>query len=147
MPVSSDTLVVYPAGATSSRGTVLATVALEAGLGVVLDRTAFHAVDTGWPDQPADRGTLAGRDISVRKGAEEWSFVVVHELPSHAAVSPGDEVEGDRRIWVCELPGGPRHPVPRHAPHRSRRAVRSDGGVRVRRRRGRRAITMRTTAS
>jgi alanyl-tRNA synthetase len=112
MPVTSDTLVDYPAGATSSRGPVLATVALEAGLGVVLERTAFHAVDTGWPDQPADRGTLAGhpvidavvgatdggeifvgRDIPVRKGAEGWSFIVVHVLAADAPVHVGDEVE------------------------------------------------------
>lgn len=112
MPVTSDTLVDYPSGATSSRGTVLGTVALDAGLGVVLDRTAFHPVDAGWPDQPADRGTLAGhpvidavvgateggeivvgRDIPVRKGTEGWSFVVVHVLAADAGVTPGDEVE------------------------------------------------------
>ena len=110
--ISSDTIVDYPAGATASHGTVLATVPLEQGLGVVLDRTAFHAVDAGWPDQPADRGTLAGhpvrdavvgatdggdilvgRDIPVRTGTEGWSFVVVHVLPSDAGVEPGDEVE------------------------------------------------------
>ena len=112
MPVTSDTLVDYPAGATSSRGTVLATVQLEAGLGVVHDRTALHAVDAGWPDQPADRGTLAGhpvidaivgatdggeifvgRDIPVRKGTEGWSFVVVHVLAPDAPVNVGDEVQ------------------------------------------------------
>lgn len=112
MPITSDTLVDYPAGATSSRGTVLATVPLDAGLGVVLDRTAFHAVDAGWPDQPADRGTIAGhpvldaivgatdggeiligRDIPVRTGAEGWSFLVVHVLAADAPVNVGDEVE------------------------------------------------------
>lgn len=114
-PVTTDTLVDYPAGATASRGTVLATVSLAQGLGVVLDRTAFHAVDAGWPDQPADRGTLAGhpvldaivgatdltaggeilvgRDIPVRTGAAGWAFVVVHVLPATAAVQVGDEVE------------------------------------------------------
>jgi alanyl-tRNA synthetase len=110
--ISSDTLVSYPAGSTSSRGTVLATVALEQGLGVVLDRTAFHPVDAGWPDQPADRGTLAGhpvldavvgatdggeifvgRDIPVRKGTEGWSFVVVHVLAADAPVNVGDDVD------------------------------------------------------
>lgn len=112
MAITSDTLVDYPAGATSSRGTVLATVPLDAGLGVVLDRTAFHAVDAGWPDQPADRGTLAGHpvldaivgatdggeiliggDIPVRTGAEGWSFVVVHVLAADTPVNVGDEVE------------------------------------------------------
>lgn len=113
MPVpTSDTRVDYPGGATSSRGVVLTTFPLEQGLGVVLDRTAFHPVDAGWPDQPADRGTLAGhpvldavvgateggevvvgRDIPVRKGTEGWAFVVVHVLPADAAVREGDEVE------------------------------------------------------
>lgn len=110
--ISSDTLVDYPAGATISRGTVLATISLDAGLGVVLDRTAFHAVDAGWPDQPADRGTLAGhpvldavvgatqgdeilvgRDIPVRTGAEGWAFLVVHVLAADAGVKVGDDVE------------------------------------------------------
>ena len=95
-----------------SHGTVLAALPLDAGLGVVLDRTAFHAVDAGWPDQPADRGTLAGHpvldaivgatdggeiliggDIPVRTGAEGWSFVVVHVLAPDAPVDVGDEVE------------------------------------------------------
>ena len=80
----------------------------------MLDRTAFHAVDAGWPDQPADRGTLdvggvahpvldavvgasdggdivVGRDIPVRTGAEGWSFVVVHVVAADAAVAVGDE--------------------------------------------------------
>ncbi|WP_309711970.1 metal-dependent hydrolase [Pseudolysinimonas sp.] len=110
--ISSDTIVDYPAGATSSRGVVLATLPLADGLGVVLDRTAFHAVDAGWPDQPADRGTLAGHrvldaivgatdggeirigsDIPVRTGTEGWSFVVVHVLAADTPVAVGDEVE------------------------------------------------------
>jgi alanyl-tRNA synthetase len=114
--LSSDTVVDYPAGATSSRGVVVATISFEAGLGVVLDRTAFHGVDAGWPDQPADRGTLTigdteypvlesvvgategdeiliGRDIPVRTGAEGWSFVVVHVVAADAAAEVGDEVE------------------------------------------------------
>jgi alanyl-tRNA synthetase len=110
--ISADTIVDYPRGATSSRGIVLATVPLADGLGVVLDRTAFHAVDAGWPDQPADRGTLAGHpvldaivgatdggeivvgsDIPVRTGAEGWSFVVVHVVAPDSSVSVGEEVE------------------------------------------------------
>ena len=116
MHITSDTRVEYPAGATSSRGAVIATLMMPGGLGVVLDRTAFHAVDAGWPDQPADRGTLTigdaahpvldavvgategdeilvGADIPVRTGAEGWSFVVVHVLAADAAVTVGDEVE------------------------------------------------------
>lgn len=116
MPHPSDTVVDYPAGTLSSHGTVLATLPLPEGLGVVLDRTAVHAVDAGWPDQPADRGLLAGhpirdaivgaidgaadggdiligRDIPVRTGTDGWSFVVVHVLDPDAAVRVGDEVE------------------------------------------------------
>jgi len=123
--ISSDTLVDYPTGATESRGVVVVTIPLEAGLGVVLDRTAFHAVDAGWPDQPADHGTLTiggtehsvldavvgategdeilvGGDIPVRTGAEGWSFVVVHIVAADVGVAVGDEVlvtvdEGYRR--------------------------------------------------
>jgi alanyl-tRNA synthetase len=114
--ISSDTIVDYPDGATSSRGIVLATLALNEGLGVVLDRTAFHAVDAGWPDQPADRGSLTiagipytvvdavvgatdggeiriGGDIPVRTGAEGWSFVVVHLVALDAAIQVGDAVD------------------------------------------------------
>jgi alanyl-tRNA synthetase len=109
---TSDTIVDYTAGATSSHSVVLATLSLPEGLGVVVDRTAFHAVDAGWPDQPADRGTLAGQpvldavvgatdggdiliggDIPVRTGAEGWSFVVVHVLATDTPVEVGDEVE------------------------------------------------------
>jgi len=119
--LSADTVVDYPAGALASRGVVLATLTVEGGLGVVLDRTAFHAVDAGWPDQPADRGmldvggvahpildavvgatdggeVLVGGDIPVRTGAEGWAFVVVHILPADAAVTVGDEV----RVTVDE---------------------------------------------
>lgn len=125
MRISADTVVDYPSGALTSRGTVLATPSVEGGVGVVLDRTAFHAVDAGWPDQPADRGTLevdgathpildaivgatdggeilVGREIPVRTGTDGWSFVVVHVLPADASVAVGDDVtvtvdEGYRR--------------------------------------------------
>ena len=112
--ISADTVVDYPSGATDARGTVLATLPVDGGIGVVLDRTAFHAVDAGWPDQPADRGLLeiggvehpvldaivgatdggdivVGRDIPVRTGAEGWHFVVVHVVAANTAISVGDE--------------------------------------------------------
>mgnify|MGYP001161916117 CR=1 FL=1 len=123
--LTSDTIVDYPAGALTSVGAVVATLPVDGGLGVVLDRTAFHAVDAGWPDQPADHGTLeiggvahpvldavvgateggdifVGRDIPVRTGAEGWAFLVVHVLPTDAAVAVGDHArvtvdEGYRR--------------------------------------------------
>lgn len=116
----ADTLVAYPDGATASTGTVVLAVDLPAGrTGVVLDRTAFHPVDSAWPDQPADRGALhtaagalpvvdavvgavrdgelfVGADVPVRTGAEGWAFVVVHVVAGAApAVGEKVRVEAD----------------------------------------------------
>ncbi len=101
---ATDTLVTYPDGATTSRGTVLHVEPLADGrAAVILDVTAFHPVDTAWPDQPADRGTLTtadgtqpivdavtggiheavlhlGADLPVRTGTEGWVFVVAHVI-------------------------------------------------------------------
>ncbi|PWD51102.1 metal-dependent hydrolase [Serinibacter arcticus] len=102
---TTDTTVTYPDGATTSAGTVLHVEALPGGRSaVLLDTTAFHPVDTAWPDQPADRGTLTtpstgtqavveavtggiadgrlllGADLPVRTGTDGWVFVVAHIL-------------------------------------------------------------------
>ena len=112
---SVDTLVTYPAGDTASTSTVLHTEMLPDGtLAVLLDRTAFHPVDHTWPDQGADRGTLAGlpvvdavvgatdgtalfigRDVPVRKGEAGWAFVVVHLVHGEVAVGDIVAVEAD----------------------------------------------------
>ena len=113
MPLpSASTIVTYPQGALASTGTVLHVEPLADGrTAVVLDTTAFHAVDTAWPDQGADHGTLAGlevvdaivgatdgstlyigTDVPVRKGTEGWAFVVVHLLASFDGAE-GDTVE------------------------------------------------------
>ncbi|WP_137846282.1 metal-dependent hydrolase [Microbacterium sp. 2FI] len=97
-----DTLVTYPDGATTSEGAVLHVEPLPDGrTAVILDLTAFHPVDTAWPDQPADHGILTsalgtqpivdavtggihdgtlhlGADLPVRTGTEGWVFVVAH---------------------------------------------------------------------
>ncbi len=103
MPLpETDTLIAYPDGATTSTGTVLHNESIDGGrTAVILDTTAFHPVDTAWPDQPADRGTLTtgagtrpildavtggihdgrlhlGADLPVRTGTEGWTFVVAH---------------------------------------------------------------------
>uniref|UniRef100_UPI000FDCB054 metal-dependent hydrolase n=1 Tax=Microbacterium sp. CPCC 204701 TaxID=2493084 RepID=UPI000FDCB054 len=80
-----------------------------------LDETAFHPVDTAWPDQPADRGVLLaggteiavvdavvgavqdgdlllGADVPVRTGTPGWTFVVVH-LVEGDPLAAGDRVE------------------------------------------------------
>lgn len=110
------TVVTYPAGALTSRGTVLRVA--DAGSGrtaVVLDATAFHPVDTAWPDQPADRGVLIangveiplvdavvgaekdgelllGPGVPVRTGTPGWTFVVAHMVEGDP-VAAGDAVE------------------------------------------------------
>lgn len=115
MTALPPTVVDYPAGALASHGVVVATLPVGDLLGVVLDRTALHPVDAGWPDQPADRGTLevdgvsypvvdagvgatdggdilVGGDIPVRTGAPGWAFLVVHLLRPDARVSVGQQV-------------------------------------------------------
>ncbi|MFE7845989.1 metal-dependent hydrolase [Microbacterium sp. NPDC057407] len=112
----NPTAVTYPSGALTSTGTVLHVA--DAGDGrtaVILDRTAFHPVDTAWPDQPADRGTLRwaggeasvvdavvgateggalllGPDVPVRTGTEGWTFVVAHVVEGDAP-TVGDVVD------------------------------------------------------
>lgn len=103
MPLpETDTIITYPDGAVASSGTVLHVEPLADGTSaVLLDRTALHPVDTAWPDQPADRGSmlvdgaeasvvdavtggirdgalLLGTDLAVRTGTDGWTFVVAH---------------------------------------------------------------------
>ncbi|MTD14553.1 metal-dependent hydrolase [Nakamurella sp. YIM 132087] len=103
-PAVTETIVEFPSGSTRSRATVLAVQPIGPDrVAVVTDRTCFHPVDPGWPDQGADRGVLVsdgvpwpvldcvigaeregelfvGADVPVRRGAEGWTFVVVHLL-------------------------------------------------------------------
>ncbi len=82
---------------------------------MITDATPFHPVDHTWPDQPADRGSLAGlpvvdcvvgaqspqgelllgSEIPVRRGDPAWTWVVVHLLDAPAQDLPvvGQEVE------------------------------------------------------
>lgn len=121
-----DTTVTYPSGAVESTGTVLHVGKLPDGTqAVLLDTTAVHPVDAGWPDQGADRAVLKtaaagahelldavvaatdgttlflGADIPVKKGTAGWVFAVAHLLPAEAAVQEGDpvriEVDAARR--------------------------------------------------
>ncbi|OJX81462.1 metal-dependent hydrolase [Leifsonia sp. 71-9] len=114
----TDTVVTYPDGDLASTGTVVHTALLPDGrTAVVLDRTAFHAVDPVWPDQPADAGTLSvdGRsrpivdavvgatdgeafhvgDAPVRTGTEGWAFVVCHLVDDATGLEPGTTVTVD----------------------------------------------------
>jgi alanyl-tRNA synthetase len=87
---------------------------------VLLDVTAFHPVDTAWPDQPADRGLLVtgaggqpivdgvtggihegrlhlGADLPVRTGTDGWTFVV-----AHVVAGPAPEPGSTARVEVDE---------------------------------------------
>lgn len=112
----TPTLVTFPAGSVSERATVRSVTHADGLRWVITDRTPFHPVDHGWPDQGADRGALdlggrsaavvdclvgatdgtdlfAGPDVPVRRGEPGWSFVVVHVLGSGSPeVAVGDEV-------------------------------------------------------
>ncbi len=108
------THVSFPTGAVTGESPVLAVHPLADGRhAVVTAATPFHPLDHTWPDQPADTGTLtvdgaelpvvdcltgavgpdggavlAGADIPVRRGDEEWSWLVLHVV----AGDPGDIV-------------------------------------------------------
>ena len=114
----SDTVVTYPAGATSGTATVQHVERAAERFAVLLDTTPCHPVDASWPDQPADRGTLTwnggsgqilgcivaatdgadlflGPDIPVRKGTNGWCFVVAHLLDTAPPVGIVVTVEVD----------------------------------------------------
>jgi len=109
------TVVLFPAGRTRASGRVLLARPAAGRWAVITDTTPFHPVDHTWPDQPADRGTLAGLpvedcvtgaigpdgelrlgpDIPARRGDPGWTWVVVHLLADSGAALPatGQEVE------------------------------------------------------
>ncbi|GAA2824197.1 hypothetical protein GCM10010441_55800 [Kitasatospora paracochleata] len=103
MPLPT-THVSFPAGAVTGTSPILAVHPLADGRrAVVTEATPFHPLDHTWPDQPADLGVLTvdgveypvvdcvtgaegpagdglhvGADIPVRRGDEEWSWLVLH---------------------------------------------------------------------
>ncbi|MBW8481845.1 metal-dependent hydrolase [Actinomadura parmotrematis] len=111
--IGGSTQVTFPAGAVDGRSVVVASVPLDGGFGVVVERTPFHPLDHAWPDQPADTGVLrdagwempvvdcltgavrdgellVGADVPVRRGADGWHWVVVHVVEQE--VAEGTEV-------------------------------------------------------
>ena len=120
---ASETVVIYPSGATSAEARVLHVEPVEGDFEpgravVILDRTPFHPVDVAWPDQGPDRGVLhagdvaiavldcvvgatdgtelfLGADIPVRKGTEGWTFVVAHVIAQPDDLSEGDAVTAE----------------------------------------------------
>ncbi|MBP0453822.1 metal-dependent hydrolase [Kitasatospora sp. RG8] len=130
------THVSFPAGAVTGESAVLAVHPLDGGrYAVVTEATPFHPLDHTWPDQPADLGTLTvdgtelavvdcltgavgpdggaplvGADIPVRRGDEEWSWLVLHVVDG----DPGDlagkvaslAVDTERRAALCASHSG-----------------------------------------
>ncbi len=111
-----NTKVRFPQGALTAEARVVWSGVLPGRdqAAVVTDQTPFHPLDHTWPDQPADRGTLAGvevldcltgatqangelllgTDIPARRGDPEWEWLVVHLLPLSAPLpAPGELVE------------------------------------------------------
>ncbi len=107
-----DTWVDFPSRAVDGEGVVTRVEPLADGrTAVVLDRTPFHPLDHGWPDQPGDTGTIdgaavvdcltgalddagtlaVGEDIAVRRGDPSVSWVVVHVVDG-AAPALGSQV-------------------------------------------------------
>ena len=107
------TWVDFPSGALEGDGEVLRVVPLGGGrAGVVVDRTPFHPLDHGWPDQPGDVGVLGrarvhdcltgtvdddgrllvGGGVDVRRGDPSRTWVVVHVLDGADVPEPGERV-------------------------------------------------------
>ncbi|MER7505243.1 metal-dependent hydrolase [Nonomuraea pusilla] len=111
-----STVVTFPSGRVSGRSAIVGTVPVGGRHGLVVERTPFHPLDHTWPDQPADRGTIAGlpvvdcvtgaqsetgevftgEAIPVRRGTEGWEWLVVHVtdgLPGDGGDPVGLEVD------------------------------------------------------
>ncbi|WP_055587389.1 alanyl-tRNA editing protein [Peterkaempfera griseoplana] len=130
MPLpTTSTQVSFPAGATEGRSPVVAVHDLGAGrYGIVTEATPFHPLDHTWPDQPADTGTLTvagtglavvdcltgavgpgsdgivvGADIPVRRGDEDWAWLVLHVVEPPEALLAGDLAAADLLGTVADL--------------------------------------------
>ncbi|MDH6123665.1 metal-dependent hydrolase [Kitasatospora sp. GP82] len=137
MTLLPTTHVSFPAGEVTGESAVLAVHPLADGrYAVVTEATPFHPLDHTWPDQPADLGELAvggvaypvvdcltgavgpeggellvGSDIPVRRGDEEWSWLVLHVVeaqPQADAVGLRAElrVDAERRALLSASHSG-----------------------------------------
>lgn len=109
-----STWVGFPSGEVEGRGRVLRAEPVGDGrVGVVVDRTPFHPLDHGWPDQPGDVGAmggarvhdcltgtvdddgalLVGDAVDVRRGDPSRTWVVVHLVDATTAPEAGDVVD------------------------------------------------------
>lgn len=114
-----STIVTFPEGRLTGRSEVVGALRTEDAHGVIVAETPFHPLDHTWPDQPADRGLLAGEpvrdvvtgaadgdgrillgsDIPVRRGDPAWQWLVVHLLdrPVEIGAEVDLEVDADHR--------------------------------------------------
>ncbi|WP_406297358.1 metal-dependent hydrolase [Embleya sp. NBC_00888] len=121
---TTSTEVTFPAGAGTGTAPILAAPVLPDGrTALVVARTPFHPLDHTWPDQPADTGVIrvagaelavadcvtgavgpdgefaVGEAIPVRRGDEDWSWLVLHVL-AQALGDPGDLVGASAELIV-----------------------------------------------
>ncbi len=108
-----DTWVDFPSGAVEGEGVVtVVSPRADGRVAVVVDRTPFHPLDHGWPDQEGDTGLLAGRpvldsltgalddagrllvdgEVDVRRGDPGRTWTVAHLLDAAHAPAVGDVV-------------------------------------------------------
>jgi alanyl-tRNA synthetase len=132
----STTHVSFPSGALTGESPVVAVHPLDGGrYAVVTEATPFHPLDHTWPDQPADLGTLTvggvahpvvdcltgavgpdgaglrvGADIPVRRGDEDWAWLVLHVVEQEPAGAVGAvaslAVDADRRARLSAAHSG-----------------------------------------
>ena len=120
-----DTWVDFPSGALEGQGVVTVVSPLPDGrAAVVVDRTPFHPLDHGWPDQEGDTGLLGGRRVvdcltgaldddgrllvdaavDVRRGDPGRTWAVVHVLDGadapHVGETVGLAVDAGRRTTL-----------------------------------------------
>ncbi|MEV4616580.1 metal-dependent hydrolase [Kitasatospora sp. NPDC049258] len=120
------THVSFPAGTVRGEAAILAVHRLADGRpAVITEATPFHPLDHTWPDQPADHGSLTvdgvehavvdcltgalgpdggdvlvGAEIPVRRGDEDWSWLVLHVLPQSSAETLGEVVGRTAQLQV-----------------------------------------------